>query len=1232
MGVGFSFGAKDGGLNRFLKGLLTRTDEVSAGIRGFGISAAEATQPMDNLIQSMSAKSFNAIADAAQTVTNVISSGLTQAVLVGSNVVDRAQKKYTAAGQAIDDSFQNLGGSIQGVYDLMVGDRLKKFASSIPVERFQKMGTQLSTTMGIVKSALGVGLKKDGAHLDAVAGQAEHLGRAIGPDLASSAREGAEKFKRSADQNVTSENAVASGFRKISDQIFGLDKSTKSAGNGIKKFMGLFSLRNLAQIGQGLAHIGSEGGQLTTTYEAMAQSTSVSVRKTIAMTGIFGKELTDATGKATGLAMGMKVSEQIAGNAVATMKQFGGELKAFGIDSAETGVKLEDGLGVPIRDLGFNVRKMRDGLKLSDKELEEVSKSFTATGEAIHDMVHPLQNMPALLELAQRRSNLLAQGMSSIGGKDSIKSMNKAIQSLFVLTGDAKGAQEGAVALEQKMVESMENFRNMFAGTSTDLDAFLTNTSVVTGDVRQAFKAAEKGPDAFIKEFSGVIARLKKDGKSTSQILQFFGGQMSEALGPDLANTLITALGNADDAKVKMLAGLKDVGRGLGDVAKESWRSSMTMQESFDLMMGAAESRFRSIGRAAAVTFVHDTGKAFNKFNDNAERLVKEGGPLGSLVEKMSQISSLGAKALLPEALRPMAQIFSHMAPMVFQAVSAFGAMVPVITMLGGPGGILVALVATLTAAYLMFKQVGAHLRHIGPDWTDATKAVAKYEQQLKRTKVGTEQYAEVSKKLAAAKAKVADLAPIKKLNDEQAASQKAMAALQKQLQNFKGAKEGKQYQELTKRIAEERKKQADIEAAFDKEAKARATKEMQEKIEAVIKTIKDNIPLVEEALKGIWEVVAPVLGDLFDKFEIWFGGKLVDFFYGGGHFLGIDWGYLASSLWKSFKDYWSKEWDNFSSNVTKAWDSYVDMVSARWNALLDVPRRFFKWIQDKVDEMFGHSTVVDSFARGFDEIEKIVQGFWNVLKGIFDDILAYAGRLFEPVLKIVDKIFNGSQSVPDLIAGGMDKAKAIMEDATKSVTKMVEESFLEAVTEGLTKGFVNAFRLISEATKKFFTTEAEMFAAFTQFVVKAFREMWITSLDETDQSVQALKRTVASAMSDLKALENAVEQIKSARAELAKTQNAAAQAQDKPQAPAQNMTEAVRDGMEAWYLKYQQDFDERTMKIVSAVKDLKVVQTNASGSAAGTQAGVLRRRPLPGGQAQPSNSEAQTNNPFGGQ
>ena len=105
---------------------------------------------------------------------------------------------------------------------------------------------------------------------------------------------------------------------------------------------------------------------------------------------------------------------------------------------------------------------------------------------------------------------------------------------------------------------------------------------------------------------------------------------------------------------------------------------------------------------SATHTFVKQTGVAFDHFNAKAKALVKEGGPLGMMVEKMSLISSIGAKALLPEALRPMAQIFGHLSPMVFQAVSAFGALGPMLMGLVNPFTLLAGAVGLI---YLGFKQ-----------------------------------------------------------------------------------------------------------------------------------------------------------------------------------------------------------------------------------------------------------------------------------------------------------------------------------------------------------------------------------------------------------------------------------------------------------------------------------------------------------------------------------------------
>lgn len=465
-------------------------------------------------------------------------------------------------------------------------------------------------------------------------------------------------------------------------------------------------------LGHAITGVATAGQEFTTSYEAAAQQHSVSTRRMIAQTGIFGKELNKANAEAAGMAHGMGFSDEVAAHAVATLKQFNPELKALGINSALSAARVEEGLGVSIRDVAFQMHRLKDGMKLTDKEMEEVAKSMTATGESIHDVGAPFKHMTELMDLAQQRSNLVATGLSSIGGKESMKSMNRAVQSLYTLTGDSKGAQQAALGLEATMIKSMRSFGDMFAGTSNDLDNFLINTSVVTGDVKQAFKAASQGPDAFIKSFGGVIANLKKSGKSGTEILNFFQGQMKEA-GIEGLDVIVTALANADEAKLETMKATKDVGKSLDAMGKDAWRSTKTMQDAFDMMMGSAKSRFRAIGREASQTFIKDTGKAFATFNAAAEKAVKEGSGLGMLYTKMSEMSQLGAVSLLPKALRPMVGVFGEMFKTLAPSVAAFATLASALGALLGPLLIIVAVLGTL--GYLMMKN-----KTKTNTWTDA--------------------------------------------------------------------------------------------------------------------------------------------------------------------------------------------------------------------------------------------------------------------------------------------------------------------------------------------------------------------------------------------------------------------------------------------------------------------------------------------------------------------------------
>jgi hypothetical protein len=969
-----------------------------------------------------------------------------------------------------------------------------------------------------------------------------------------------DKFGSEAGKTSQKQGLVARGFTFIADSVGTLWGLMKKAGSSLFSWV-VNAPGKLKAVADQVANLAIDGSTLTTSFEAQAQAANVSSRKVLAATGIFGKALDKATGKAAGLSMGMKVSEQTAGHAVASMEQFGTELKSLGIESAETAVKLEDGLGVSSRDLAFNFHKVRVGLKLSEKDLDDVSRSFTATGEAIHDMVHPLQNMPQLLELAQRRSNLVAQGMSSIGGKDSIKSINRATQALFILTGDSKGAQEGALALEQKMVESMENFRNMFAGTSTDLDAFLTNTSVVTGDVRKAFEAAEKGPDAFIKEFGGVIAKLKKDGKNTSDILKFFGGRMSEALGPELANTIVTALSNADSASMKTIDGMKTVGKSIGEVAKESWRSSMTLSESFQLMTGAAMSSFRDISRGAAVAFVKDTGASFAEFNKSASALVKQGGPLGAIVEKMSLISQIGALALVPKSLRPTAQVFGTIYKEVMPVVESFGKLQGSVLGILGPIGAVVGALTFLHSAYkdteVSAKKAG---KTVGQVWGGM---VSKFVKQVKSFFTGAGSF-------------------MKDLGNE----------IGDVFKNIDWKEIGSALFEIWDTII------------------AAVTKAWHDYIKPFAKGLWDAItgavdPKSAEGLTGAQKMGASV------GFALASAAKWVK----DG----------ATKLWNSVIQWWRDNGPAIERAAIEAFDSVVNKIKVFWNspetqkkideaigfiegAFKNVAKSAYDWIAGWLkgqlsqawDEIkrYATSKVAEMIGPIADDVYKLLAPF----RAVRDEGV----NAFNTIKSTVDKIFG--HSVNTVVGADMDKTVKVVEDAAANIIKGLEQGIFDSIVKGLTTAFTEGFKISMNVSKKFFASETAAFVDFLNNVVGMFRRAWGVILTEIDEAVAASKASTQSAFEDLKKLQTAVHELQNMRVALAEAQKGTnlTSEQRKAQIRAMSAAEMQQTLLDQtmfpdWYMKdYRDRFDGGISEIVNAIQGIKSVQIGGGSGAAG--------------------------------
>ena len=145
----------------------------------------------------------------------------------------------------------------------------------------------------------------------------------------------------------------------------------------------------------------------------------------------------------------------------------------------------------------------------------------------------------------------------------------------------------------------------------------------------------------------------------------------------DFSNRLSTA----DDDTLKLMGSMKSATVDLGKIADEAHSSGRTLQESFDRMKEAGIMGFRSISRAAAVSFVKDTGESFKVFNDRLKGLVEKGGPLAAVIEKLSLMHQIGSLALLPETLRPIGVVFGTIFE---QVVPLLGVLAPLIPAFGG--------------------------------------------------------------------------------------------------------------------------------------------------------------------------------------------------------------------------------------------------------------------------------------------------------------------------------------------------------------------------------------------------------------------------------------------------------------------------------------------------------------------------------------------------------------------
>jgi phage-related protein len=576
-----------------------------------------------------------------------------------------------------------------------------------------KMGKKASGSAGALS---GMTEDMSGSAMDKLTASVDKLAMSLGDGLPKAGHRGAEAFHNTSNDIVSSEEHIGGGFNFIRDAVEKLNSILRL--NKLQTFLQSISLARLNDIAHGVENIATNGLNLTTSFEETIIASNKTARSMGANFGLAGKSLGRFTDQATSMGISLNIGADKAGEAAYNVTLATKELGAVGLKSAADLAKFAEVSGVSAGDITQTFKQAGQQFHLTDKQLRQLAGSALESGKQIGDIGGQFKQMPHILDLIARRAAVLGKKFDPQQMADFASQTLAVSGALYNMGASAEEAREAATSLAEKMVESGENFGNMFAGTSSDLSEFHMALSIAGGDTKQAFDSMTQGPGEFMSGLADMVSKGKKSGKDVGAMMNLMRGQLEKVFGPKQTARMMDFFQKADQATLDSMKTVSKADGNLGKFAKEGFSTGRSLAQSFELMKDKFVMSFRNIGRSAAVDFVDKTGKEFDKFNSQMQALVKKGGPLGQLIEKFSEIHQIGALALIPKTLRPLASVFG-------EVIKEAGPMLGVLGALGFRFEMLLSPVAAIALAGAALGVWFASLRMEGKSTGEAMKIMA---------------------------------------------------------------------------------------------------------------------------------------------------------------------------------------------------------------------------------------------------------------------------------------------------------------------------------------------------------------------------------------------------------------------------------------------------------------------------------------------------------------------------
>lgn len=494
---------------------------------------------------------------------------------------------------------------------------------------------------------------------------------------------------------------VAGSFGSITGAVAGLNQRLSKGFSDLK-----------GRISGALSALPSN---LTTGYEAELTAMDKSARQMAANMGYSTKQMGAFSSQATSLGISLNRSAEEAGKAIFAWDKGSDVLKAVGIDSKETALKVQDVFGVDMTKFVFTLKEMGQTLGMDNAAIKRMTDSTLAWGQQSGDVSKALNGMQQQVDHLNKRAHAFGKTLSGDELAQWAESGNQAKQLLFAIGNNAEQAETAVNAMQEQFLEQGKNMGKMFAGTSDDLTDWQKHFAIAGADIEGQFDLMKQGPLGFIKGLSGMVDKAGGFANMTGEQMNFIKRQLEEALGPDVADQIFNVFKKGGTAVSDMIKKLPKATEDMGKLAKSGFRTGRTLADSLELagnqfmhMLRASRKVRVETGKldkngnklyetiSVGTKYVRDAQKAYKDWGDKLLKISKQDGALGMLAGKLLDIHQIGVAGLLPESVRGYVPVLQKLGSEFGPILTGLGQMVPLITMLASPTFLVVAAFAAL--------------------------------------------------------------------------------------------------------------------------------------------------------------------------------------------------------------------------------------------------------------------------------------------------------------------------------------------------------------------------------------------------------------------------------------------------------------------------------------------------------------------------------------------------------